>query len=380
MDSTPQLQLNDRQLKELSRLERDSFTRLCFRLRRNPDEYQQLSLTMAQRNLREFINGHEYPEIASLHFSETQELLNAPDFWTYKRLQKDRETRSIVRHICNNEHALPINYEYLSGLCNHLNISTIWSDDSGILCSFLDSIPVVILFDLSFNAFVEQRTLVDGAIPCVCMFDQLFVTSEVFIDFVLAAAISTTSGMAVPTNHSRCFEIGTQPAFQEELKQCIELVLGMSDRVDLIYDALLRSRPNMMLPFMIMTHGAQRFVWYHEYGHLLMGHLPVGPCHKVEFAADLFGWFLLNHHFDPADIAAFWNFLGALVVMLLIALLEAILHVSESKTHPSARVRIRELLATLTEHDRNTMLKFLDAVVSICNPTLARYWNVSLYL
>ena len=109
-----------------------------------------------------------------------------------------------------------------------------------------------------------------------------------------------------------------------------------------------------------------------------MGHLTIGSCHEVEFAADRFAWFLMNHHFDKTNPAAPWNFLGALVVMLLIALLESISYVSESKTHPPASSRMRLLLATLYEQDRSMMQEFLDAIVAICNPTLARYWNVSL--
>lgn len=378
MKSISKLQLNEHQLQEVSRLERDSFVCHCRRVGCNPVEYEQLQLTTATRNLRELIKVHKDPELAKILFRETEELLNAPDFWTFKRLQKERETQGIVRHICDNAHTLPIAYLYLARLCNQLNISTPRSDDSSSLSTFLDSIPVVILFDLTFNAFVDEKILVDGVIPCVCMYDQLIVASDVFIDVVLAAAISTTSGMAAPTEQSRCRELGSQPSFQEELKQCIDLVLGISERVDLKYDDLLRSNPDMLLPFMIMSGGASRFVWYHEYGHLLMGHLAVGACHEVEFAADRFAWFLMNHQFDKTSIAAFWNFLGALVVMLIIGLLEKIFDVSESKTHPPARSRMQALLATLTEHDRNTMQEFLDVVIAICNPTLARYWNVSL--
>jgi len=238
--------------------------------------------------------------------------------------------------------------------------------------------PVVILFDLTFNGFIEEKTVVDSVIPCVCMYEQLITACDAFIDVVLAAAISTISGMAVPTEKSRCRELGSQSCFQEELKRCIDLVLGMSASVNLKYDNLLRSNPNMSLPFMIMSAGASRFVWYHVYGHLLMGHLAVGACHEVEFAADQFAWFLMNQHYDKTSVWAFWNFFGSLMVMLLVAFLEKIFEVSESETHPSARSRIRSLLATLTEHDRSTMREFLNAVIEICNPTFTRYWNVCL--
>ncbi|MCJ7761269.1 hypothetical protein MUP59_09055, partial [Candidatus Bathyarchaeota archaeon] len=268
--------------------------RLCRRVKRDPAEYEQLILTTTKSNLRELIAGHKSPELTEWHSRETDELLNAPDFWTFKRIQKERETQDIIRHICKNMQTLPIAYSYMAGLCRQLNISMPRSEDSSSLNSFLDSIPVVILFDLTFNAFVEEKTLVDGVIPCVCMYELLITASDFFIDFTLAAAISFVSGMARSTEQWRCRELGAQPSFQEELKQCIDLVLGMSVSVDLKYGDLLRSNPDMLLPFMIMSAGASRFVWYHEYGHLLMGHLNVGACHEVEFAADRFAWFLMN--------------------------------------------------------------------------------------
>ncbi len=106
-----------------------------------------------------------------------------------------------------------------------------------------------------------------------------------------------------------------------------------------------------------------------------MGHLAVRPCHKIEFAADLFAFSILSN--INYKISPYFLF-GALIELLLIDLIEKRRNISKSKTHPPAKIRIQSLLATFTENDRSIMQKFTDAVVAVCNPTLARYWNISL--
>jgi len=231
------------------------------------------------------------------------------------------------------------------------------------------------LFDLEFNSFIEERTLVDGVIPCISIYDQLTVASDVFIDLVFAAAMSIRSGRVVPTELERCREIGSRPSFQEEFRQCMHMVLGKCDRANLRYDNLLRSSPDTSFLFMVMSAGASRFAWYHEYGHLLMGHLAVGACPEVEFEADHFAWLLVNHQFGKTSSVAAWSCLGALALILVAGFLESASGVSQTRTHPPATSRIEALLATLNERDRNGLQEYLNAAVAICSPALSRFWS-----
>jgi len=61
------LQLNEHQVREVSRLERDSFAELCHRIGSDPIEHEQLVLANAKMNLRELISVHGRPEIAKVH-------------------------------------------------------------------------------------------------------------------------------------------------------------------------------------------------------------------------------------------------------------------------------------------------------------------------
>ena len=383
LDIDPDLRRLERgaqELDEAATLERDSFARFCSQLGHDPVEHARRVLRVSQDNLRRLIEveRERFPELAEQHQTLVQELLDADDYWLFKRLQNERTKEGIVRHIGDNAALVPIDYEYLSRICEQLHVLAPGPGEPGSLKLFLETIPSLTLSELEFNAFVERRTLVGNAIPCVGVSEQLVTATDVFFDVVFRASTSRPSGAIDAAGESQCTARGSDPGFQEACKSSIDLVLGRTDNVDLDYERLLRSDPVMSLPFQLMSSGAHNFVWYHEYGHLLMGHLPIGPCPEVEFEADVFAWQLVNKHVDQGTMPAFWNALGAMALISLFEIIEAIAGRPQAATHPEARLRLKRLMRTLNENDRSTMYRFIQSMIWTCNPTLLRSWGVSI--
>lgn len=280
-------------------------------------------------------------------------------------------TRSeITTHISENRTILPVDYEYVSNLCTKIGLKHLTEKTSNGIEDFLRVVPTVSLFDLEFNAFVESRTIVDREIPCIAAYLQLLSSCEIFIDTVLPLCLNIhTKRGSLFKNPQESKEAASNLTVKDLLKRVFALLLARTDSIEYDYKMSLRSNPMMVIPFQLMSRGAVNFVWYHEFGHLLMGHLKIGPCHDVEFSADLFAWELCKRHYDTELIEGFWNLLGAIIVLITISCLEEF-EGRYSETHPDAISRIDALLTTLGEQKRRTLWGAIGSIKAVFNDTI----------
>lgn len=373
------LQLEENQLRTIEKWEHSSFINFCKGSGYHPKDYEKRVLENSKKNLRLFINNINNEKIRKTYMDGSEDLLTANDFWEYKKRQKDTEAKAIINHIINNYMHIHVDEQYVLGLCKELNISTPKTLDAAFLKRFLESIPVVILYTCQFNAFVEKRYVIDEKIPCVFMYDHLLVAVGLFIDFVFQKTITIDSKMALPTDFKICNQIGKQSSFQNSIKQIIDMVLGKTDQFWTDYENMFSSNPKMSLQYAALIAGATRFVWYHEYSHLLMGHLssPKEKWRIDEFNADLNAMRLLYHHYGTDDSfqLSFWESLGMLSTIYLIVLIGKILYISESKTHPPPIERLHVLIGQMPESSAKILADYFNPVMEICNPTLERFYS-----
>ena len=128
MKSNSKLQLSKDQLEKISQLEQDSFLDFCRIHGYDPQEEERQRLSQTKESfqvdysrLLDYYKSDGFP----LEFQyELSRLLTTTDFWTFNRSCKELQKLTAIRRICDNAHALPINYQYLNSLCNQLNIST----------------------------------------------------------------------------------------------------------------------------------------------------------------------------------------------------------------------------------------------------------------
>lgn len=369
-------------MRTVEKCEHNSFIEFCKDSGNNPKNYEKKVLDNSKRNIRLFVDNIYDETIRKTYLDGSEDLLTANEFWEYKKRQKDTEAKAIIEHIVHNYKNINIDKQYIFGLCKELNISTPKKLDAAFLKRFLKSIPVVILYTCQFNAFVEKRYVVDEKIPCVFMYDNLLVAVGIFIDFVYQKAITIESKKVLPTDFKICKQIGKQSSFQDAIKQIIDMVLGKTDQFWTNHENLFSSNPKMCLQYASLIGGATRFVWYHEYSHLLMGHLssPKEEWRLDEFNADLNAMRLLHYHYgkdDPFQLS-FWESLGMLSTIYLIVLIEKISSISESKTHPPPLDRLHVLVGKMPESSANNLAKYFNPVMDICNPTLERFYNFNL--
>ncbi len=115
-----------------------------------------------------------------------------------------------------------------------------------------------------------------------------------------------------------------------------------------------------------MVAGAQDFVWFHEYAHLLLGHLVVGSCPEVENEADLFASTII------AELSRWNGFfsVGMVVMLMILVLMETQKGTPVTRTHPIAGIRLLTALSPFEESERLVLRELVDAVQSALGPVL----------
>ncbi len=136
-----------------------------------------------------------------------------------------------------------------------------------------------------------------------------------------------------------------------------------------------QSSPKKLLHLATVS-GAQDFVYYHELGHLLMGHLAIGQSQRVEFEADQFARLVVGNTHTDNEGAYGWRVVGAAIPLVLLAVLAAKAgNSSGSPTHPASRERVLAFARSFKEPNASLILAYARGIAAACNPALERWWN-----
>ena len=369
--------------QKITEIEKESFRRYCLDIGADPQQYADTVLALVKNELQLMIAqmSQVEPEKTREAIKVVRRELEMEDWWEYKAYQRRGEVRTVASHIVAAQKSLGIDYAYLSQLCRELNWPDAGSGKSAALRDFLLSIPQLGLYGKTFNAFIERGSLM-GNIPCVCRYEQLINGCEKFVDLVMSRVIMMTpKGTATFRDESERSTLGSDSDFDTALKTCVELALCQTDR--LIADSrhfLSRGDPDLQLPARLIMFGSNRFVTYHEYGHLLRGHLQKGVAHALEFEADDFARKVGEVAVAAYEGAKHWYMVGAAMSIILIEIIEKIQQLGPSHSHPSARNRLRIFLGGMNKEEGLQIFCYLDSAVATCNPCLRRHWGIEIKL
>ncbi|HXU40299.1 MAG TPA: hypothetical protein VN937_28335 [Blastocatellia bacterium] len=370
------LRLTPKQRAAVSKLERDSFAEHCRRFNYSPAEHERSLLAQSKDELRVMlsIQNRGDKDLPQEVIEATRDYLGAPDYWTYKRLQNRDEVMDAATDIAAIAPSLPINWPYVHNVAREYGIALPVAQQPDSIVSFVTSIPHIVFFGNEFDAFVTRLKMLDD-VPAVCMFEQLIASTTDFIDVVMMRVLVQKSESEVDiAEQERWDTIGKDAAFVENLGGAIDMILARRDWVSHPSNFLLsRSGPQMPLSASLMFMGAADFVRRHEYGHLLRGHLNQPQHPRIEFEADNFAMTVMAS--KELYGASFWYKAGAIAVIVMLMIGEAIDGPSPAGTHPHARDRLAALLSR--DSDENLMLfGVAQAILGICRPTLASTYGI----
>lgn len=295
-----------------------------------------------------------------------------------------------LRHI---ERAAPrqmFNVNYLLSLAQALRLPAPSLINNDALRLLLDSLPLQMMWDNNFNAFVNQQTLL-GNIPCVCVFHTLVSGLKALAHLVGTAIIELGNPLPIVI---RCKAIRSEAGFKTDCRKVLKTIFGEGDMLISLNEDYCFGRQDKhhMFVYTCLTAGAFDFVWLHEYGHLLLGHLLKGPSHKVEFEADEFAIrtiFGAVETFPKMEVIGAAHpgilkdyiklertlYLSGAALSLSVLCLFDLFGQGASSTHPLGEDRVQNVAKLYPEFD---LLNFVRNVHCALNPTLEEYWGVKI--
>lgn len=381
LDDSYHMNLTPQQREQIAATERASFMQMCKRAGVPSDEYERGALRGLQREVEQTLQALMAWCDTDGGESGFDEILRTSDFWVARRLVTESRRASIVDNIIEAVDELPINDKYVDRLARALSPDECTPKQSvgHAVRVLLRLVPTISLFGGEFNARVWKESVFDG-MPCVCVYETLHATVAWMANVLTLALVRGEPAQGVwPANAAACAQVATDPSHMELCHKSFDLVAGTALTIQgpIEYTAMSEQSPEWTAIHRLIEAGAQGFVWYHEFGHLLLGHFDRRPSHDIENEADSFAFSLLHHQFSE-DGWLEWGCFGAVITMFTLVVLEASRGQRHCSSHPPAETRLRRLLSWAEEHvDSKVVSELARNLAIVCNPTLEQKWGFS---
>lgn len=384
------LQLTAQQEETLHKLETASFNEFCKRAGKDATSYAALVGDVLIDELKTVIHIADaddgIPQSLSDHFRSA---IQESDMFKRIRIIENHANATRLSHIIGGAPRQMINYSYLLSLAEALRLPVPSPANDNALRLLLDSLPLRLMWDNNFNAFVKRETLLDN-IPCICVFHTITSGLKTLAHLVATAVIELGDPLPIVI---RCRDMRNDASFKTDCREVLRAIFGEGDLLIPLHKEYAygyRDAIHMYL-YTQLVSGAFDFVWLHEYGHLLLGHLLTGPSHRVEFEADEFATATMFRAVETfpkyemvraaqpemiEDLVHFDRTLylcGAALSLSVLCLFD-LFRMGDSPTHPLGKARVHNIAKRYPEIE---ILNFVRNVHQALNPTLGDYWSVT---
>ncbi len=292
------------------------------------------------------IGKNEIDEIIAGSFTP---LLNTKNYWELIHWVNSQRQQQLVEAIVPNAAKLPINYSYLSKLAAQMGLPSPSSNSTKELETLMLVIPTMNIYELNFNAYVGKESIV-GGIPCICTYTVLPGLIDYFVNIFLSGMVSPDSGDMNMASNEHVIAFASKPEFVASCTSGIQALHGkFADVICCPETYFSHSHPHKARVYMDVLIGASHFVCFHEFGHLLLGHLDSEYTSQQEFDADNFAArVVLSECSDRKQLNS--RIVGIMIVFNMIAILETISAINDG-IHPPVLNRVQALKEVFSSVD-----------------------------
>ena len=361
-------ELNRTQLQTLFSYEQASFANLCSKLNMKQVEVESLMLQDLKQTFVQIFDDLQNMTIGNIELpDDLKRVLNISDFWEMNRFVVALRKNEIVQDILvaiestfdNDEinvTKLPINWQYWMDLIrNKVNPTFGRLGKSYSIEQTLNTIPHLCLFTNEYNAFLSGKYKL-GPVPIICVPVLLEQINYQFLNILAPLIVSKDdSGVFGPTSKDEVQTKAKDQGFIRTCKGFFKVVFGNTLKyvVDPAVQTMAERGLEERIILDLMVSSANKFVWLHEYGHLLQGHLERQPAPKLELEADRFALFMIalaskRITMVTGQISQF-ILIGVIYLLIIIWVIEKKGKIVDSETHPPAVERLMYLLEKSTQ-------------------------------
>ncbi len=335
--------LTEAQKVTIQEIQTKSLERFCAKFGINENSFKRMEVAIEeeQRSLVRKRILAENPKFLARY----DMLLGTPpkDFWDYYA-----HHANLCRNIDNNflfqASGIPANEPYLIDLTNKLG----WGFDNlaQTIKGLVDNIPNPILFDLEFTGYVSHIHKL-GEVPVLYVYPHLLECLNDFIDIMLEClTVPRTDGTGFKWRPQQSFDqlLDSPPALAN-LTTVIHRIRGKTP-LSIILPAASFSNSSHGQDLMSVVvlnevrNGAKRFVKFHEYGHLLFGHLERENSADLEHEADFFAASVIFQAEETHGELHWW---GISILFSIFAFLENF-DVTNENDLPKANERLKQII------------------------------------
>ena len=366
--------MTETQNKLLYEKEVSSFQRHCIECGWDPKnkekEFYDQYISSTQKAMNGTIERGVPKEIAEDAF---RGLLQNKNYWDLLRWTTREKKQQIIGEISKAIRRIPSNYSYLSKLSGLMKLPKPSKENPDSIIVLIKNIPVMNIFELDFNAFVIGRTTISN-IPFVCYYTLLPGLIDHFVNIFLSAL--------TPAKANEYIDFPSNEALRITAKNPEFMVCCMSGMLSLIGAAadlykipsmyFSEKHPQLGPELFSALCGSSYFVSFHEYGHILLGHIEMAHTLDLEHQADIFALQVLLESEKDKKLLS-WRILGVAILYNVFEMLNC-LDPPLDKTHPTPTERV----AALDKHLPNIDLCAIFHKVNILwEPGFKRFVELS---
>lgn len=327
-----------------------------------------LSVDAVSERILDVIKKERYRETvedpqADRSFAER--LLRCEDLWSSLALSESEIQPILARDIVQmvkdfNPH---LDHDYLGELVKRLGGDPSEFNGPATRIPFIvDTAPVAWVFDNVNFAVMQPFDEVDG-LPLIRYDHHADSMLSAAVRFVLGKSLAFDGTRADLRDIDDVKSVSSTAEACEDVRSILALGRGESFEARIRATELSRS-PKGRRVIRMVDSMLKAFLLHHEYAHLLLPHVRIGPCHRAEYEADLFASAVMS--IDRYKNLYQETWMGIAMLFLTIDMLT---RGEETKTHPTAFSRFRELAAR-TGHGQAFLGVYATMAASL-NPSLA---------
>ena len=219
-------------------------------------------------------------------------LENTSDLWEYLNASEEVTNWATRWYVARDAPALHLNWRYLQSMARQFSLPEPVKDSEGFE-AFLKTIPTTYLFDHEFNAFLDWT---DDECP-----------PTIYCNLLLTGAITELSKIVglhymasvIPEAYPRDLPFPDKSVFDSEVARLFSFVLDGQMFSQRHLPDISTLEPKTFVSVVAHQICALNFVAFHEFGHLLLGHVERAHSPALEHEADVFALQLIGRSGFP---------------------------------------------------------------------------------
>jgi len=284
------------------------------------------------------------------------------DYWDWVEYYSQSNKELFVGKLNFVLQEIPVNVNYLNRISSNYDCNVL---------DYIAQIPNIYLLELEFNAFLSGKSII-GDTPSIVYYNHLDFILSSFYDTIFSVYIikSQTNANFELLSPEECVIISKSEEVQQRFHKFIKLL--SFDTHLYKENAEYYDFEKGYIYFSKLHIESFDFIKFHEYGHLVLGHLDIGPSKEVEFEADLFAHeslYLLKK--QDGFFNNYPEFTTAVIFFLLYMIEQIDFRDTDNDTHPDVLTRFIKgvnYFRSKSELNEERLVKNFNSLVFLFNP------------